>query len=228
VKSECEKLNVTFLPVVADLYDPNSVSTIVSACGDRDIGVFIINAGNGISGPISELDDAFIAQYMQLMATSYAMFMRAFLERNRNRKSKSVIYVTASLAATILGPMSTLYFSAKAYVSRLAKHLAIETAGTNVQITAMHPGFFGDSLFFRNLSPKVDRLFGSFAFLITGSGRVADGVMRTIGTTDRAFVTPDTMLLPAGMWLVGEWAQLHLNRAAARLIRGFTGKPKAE
>jgi short-subunit dehydrogenase len=228
VKSECEAHGVSFIPVVADLYDPNTVSAIVSACEDRDIGVVLINAGNGISGPISDLEDGFIAQYMQLMATSYAMLMRAFFERNRNRAAKSVIYVTSSLAGTVVGPMSTLYFSSKAYVSRLAKHVAIETAGTNVQITAMHPGFFGDSLFFTKLPSHVEGFFKKLNFLITGSQTVANGVMRTIGKTDRAFVTPDSFLFPALMWMIGEWPQLYFTRRAAEFVKGMQPKPKTE
>jgi short-subunit dehydrogenase len=224
VQAECEQKNVRFVPVVADLFEPKAVKTIIDACGNLDIGVVMINAGIGIAGLVSDRDDQYVINYMQLLTTSYAMLARQFILRNRERPHKSVIYMTASVAANICSALCTLYFSAKAYVSRLAKQLSIETAATNIVISAIHPGFFGDSRFFRELPAEAHRILNVCQLVITGSGRVADGVMRTIGKVDASFVTPDSIGLPAFCWVMGEPPMYFAMRCVAKLVRWYNGR----
>jgi short-subunit dehydrogenase len=79
VKAECAAKGVVFIPVIADLYDPGSVSKIVESCEDRDIGIVMINAGLGTFGPVSEASDSFVVNFFQLLTTAYAMLAREFL-----------------------------------------------------------------------------------------------------------------------------------------------------
>jgi hypothetical protein len=93
----------------------------------------------------------------------------------------------------------------------------------------MHPGFFNDSLFFRELPPIVHRFLHFTSFLITGSGRVADGVMRTIGKVDAAYITPDSILLPVVCWIPGEWFFAVMERFVGTLIVQYNeSKHKSE
>jgi short-subunit dehydrogenase len=215
VQRECESKNVEFIPVTADLYDPAATQVIAESCGSRDIGVVMINAGAGLFGPISEQDDAEVIAFFQLMANSYATLGRELVARSRERGGKrTVVYFTASLGAKTVAPMSALYFAVKAYVSALAKALAVELTGTNVRITAMHPGcFFGESRFIRLFPEKVQRLVGRVERLIASSRSVAACVMRNLGRADAVDCTIDSLALRALEWAVGELPLYFLGRA---------------
>jgi short-subunit dehydrogenase len=206
VQAEVQSKNVEFIPVIADLFQPAAVQVIIDACGERDVGVVIINPALGIFGPISRKDDNRIIGSFQLLATSYAVLGREFIVRSQKRGNKpTVVYFTASVGAQIVAPMSLVYFSAKAYVSALTKALAIELAGTNVKITAMHPGFFiTESRFLRVFPVKIQRLVKHFAWFIASSENIAAAVMRNLGRAHAVDCAVDSLAFRVVQWAAGE------------------------
>jgi short-subunit dehydrogenase len=219
VQAECAAKGAEFIPVVADLFDPKAVRTIVDSCGDRDVGIVMINAGLGDFGPVAERSDEFVVNFFQLLGTSYAMLAREFLIRNHDRQHKSVIYFTASVAGKLWAPTGALYFPIKSYVSRFVEHLVFEAAGTNIAITAMHPGFFlGESQFVRFMPPKMKALTGNMAF-IAGSRDVANGVIRTLGRYNSVQYGSDTLFCLTAEWAVGELPFYFIGRALTWIIR---------
>jgi short-subunit dehydrogenase len=199
-RSDIEGLGREFVPVVVDLYRRNFVDSLMDACGDRDIGIVMINAGLGIIGPVGEMTDEYIDNYIFFMTTSYAILARAFAERNRKRAQKSVIYMTASLAGEVHGPRGVLYCAVKAYKSRLLKHLAIETGlDTKIRWTAMSPGFFRMSRFFRTVRPSVQQWADRFRLWPT-SLEVAGAIMRCLGRTDLVDLTWQSLCFRVAQW----------------------------
>jgi short-subunit dehydrogenase len=198
-KSAVMSKGAEFVPVVADLYRPDSITTIMATLGDRDVGVLVLNAGLGAVCRLSEVTDASIADFFFLMMTSYALLAREFLARGRR---PAVIQMTASLAAESTAPWATLYCGVKAYVSRLAKHLAIE-CGPDVNVTAMHPGVFRQSKFFRDKMAAVQGFADRLALVPTAE-EVADGVERTMGRTDLVWHSWHNPLTVSFQWMVGE------------------------
>ena len=216
VKKEIEEKGAQFIPVQTDHHDPASVKAVMDVVGDRDVGVCIINAGYGIYGPVADVKDDETAAFINIMCTQYALLAREFIAKNRDRKEKSVIYMTASLAADSLAPLGSLYCAVKAYVSRLTKHLAMETAGTNIVLTAMHPGFFGSG-FFDRLPPFIYKLV-SGKYILPDCQDVADGVMRTLGKSDRVDYTASSCGVRAFCWAAGELPNFYISRLLLKLI----------
>ena len=216
VKKEVEAKGAQFIPVQTDHHDPNSIKTLMDAVGDRDVGVCIINAGYGIYGPVSEAKDDDVASFISIMCTQYALLAREFIARNKNRPHKSVIYMTASLAADSLAPLGSLYCAVKAYVSRLSKHLAVEVAGTKIVVTAMHPGFFGSG-FFDRLPPFIYKMV-SGKLIFPDCQDVADGVMRTLGKSHRVDYTATSPLVRVMCWAAGEPVNYWVSRLLLKII----------
>jgi short-subunit dehydrogenase len=206
-----------FVAVVADLTTPEGATTVMAACGDRDVGVVMLNAGLGIFGRFRDLCDDFLIDYIFLMTTSYAILAREFVARNRDRAGRSVIYMTASLASDGTLPQGTIYCSVKAYKSRLLKHLAAETRDTKISWTAMHPGFFRMSGFFRTARPVVQsRADGTR--LIPTSAEVAGAVIRTLGRMDQVDLTWQSAAGRIALWALGELPVMHLARIALPIV----------
>ena len=164
--------------------------------------------------PLAQAHDP--ASGIGLDVLQYALLAREFIAKNRDRKEKSVIYMTASLAADSLAPLGSLYCAVKAYVSRLTKHLAMETAGTNIVLTAMHPGFFGSG-FFDRLPPFIYKLV-SGKLILPDCQDVADGVMRTLGKSDRVDYTASSCGVRAFCWAAGELPNFYISRLLLKLI----------
>jgi short-subunit dehydrogenase len=203
-----------FIPVVANLSDPASVAMIMSACGDRDVGVMMLNAGLGHFGPISDLDDSALSDYMFLMTTSYAVLAREFVARDKSRKHRAVLYMTASLAADSMGPLITLYCAVKAYESRFLKHIASET---NVAVTAVHPGLFRMSKFFMAAKPTVQSWADRLA-LMPATWDVADAAIRTLGRAVLVDLTWFSVVVRCLLWALGELPMYYACRIAIVLI----------
>jgi short-subunit dehydrogenase len=220
-KSAVVSKGAEFVPVVADLYRPDSIGTIMGAVGDRDIGVLVLNAGLGIVGPVSDVTDAFVTDFFFLMMTSYALLAREFLARGRR---PAVIQMTASLAGESTGPWATLYCGVKAYVSRLAKHLAIE-CGPDVKVTAMHPGMFRQSKFFRDDMAAVQG-FADRLPLVPTADEVADGVERTIGRADLVWHAWHNPLAVSFQWMVVEPGMVLTAKAILAVGCWIAGKKR--
>lgn len=213
VKAECESKGVLFISVVADFSDNKAVDDFMEACGDKNIGAVFINAGLGIYGSITNTSDDKIVPFVNLMCTQYALLSREFMARFKNRKDKSLIYMTASLAADSIGPLGALYCSVKAYVSRLGKQLSLECAGTNIDVTAMHPGFFGGSRFFDILPPQMSKLFSNPKFYPLATD-TSNAVLNSIGRTSLADFGASSVLVRVFCWFVTEFPQyLFCSRA---------------
>lgn len=225
VKKECEAFGTEFVCVQADHSDPESVTKVMDACGDKDIGLCVINAGRGIFCHVKNMKDDEISKFIHLMCTQYSLLAKEFIGRNKDRKEKSCIYMTASLAADSLAPAGSLYCSVKSYVSRMAKHLAMETAGTNIAVTAMHPGFFGGSGFFNGLPKWMEVVFTMKGLFPVGED-VANAVMKTFGKCDRVDFAANSLWTRCFCWALGEFPQYIASRFFMKIFS--SKKPKTE
>jgi short-subunit dehydrogenase len=217
VQRLCEQKAVQFEPVFLDLFDRDASDKLMNACGDRDIGVCVITAGFGVMGAMSRQRDTqgpwSTTEFLYLMGTAYVVVMRDWIVRLRKRKAESAIGVTASVASHIVMPTFALYYSVKAYVSRMVKYMMIENEGTGVTVTALHPGhFFGDSKLFRHLGPEFQKATDNLGNLLPRADGVARCFMSVIGRTDGADATYDSLIFRTAEWILGEWLQYKVGR----------------
>jgi len=202
---ECESRGVQFVPIPANLADLSSIPGVMEACGDRDVGIVLLNAGLGIFGPVAKTSDGRILNYLNLMCNSYSVLAREFMARNLTRKEKSVISITASVAANLLFPHGIFYCATKAFVSRLGQSLSLEG---NTQLTVMHPGLFGSSKFF---APGIQKVMDDYK-VFPPSEEVSKSILRVLGRFVMAEFSLNAVAFKVAEWIIGEYPLLRLSR----------------
>jgi short-subunit dehydrogenase len=211
--------------VIADLSKQDAIDLILEACNDRDVGVVVLNAGLSWGSPVANQTDDEISQFLYMMGSSCSILMREFQIRLQKRPSKSCIVVVASVAARSLNAMTVLYYGAKAYVSRMVQHLQFETTGTNVQFTAIHPGyFFGDSRLFQAMPDSFGPFMTIVNHIVAQSQDVAEATLRTMGKTGECDVTWDGIAMRALQWAIGEPLLTRIGRKLFSLIYRYKYK----
>ncbi|MGE0039665.1 MAG: SDR family NAD(P)-dependent oxidoreductase [Vicinamibacterales bacterium] len=129
--------------IVADLADPAAPARIVDELAVRAIAVDVLvnNAGYGVPGRYARTTWAQQDAFLQVMVVAVAELTHRLLPGMLARGWGRVVNV-ASLAGLLPGVAGhTLYAASKAMLVRFSESLALETAGTGVQVTAVCPGF---------------------------------------------------------------------------------------
>lgn len=226
IESKYQK--VKFVPLVADFSNYDSGVKVVSEKlqnPELDIKVIVINAGYGIFGPITKLENNKICDFVNTMCTTYAQLSREFIIKNKaiiynaksdSKENKCLLYFTSSLAAETIAPLAAMYCSVKTYDSAFAKHLSIEKYGTNLDITAMQPGFFSNSRFFAKLPGFLGKLFTADV-LYPSSDEVCDCVIKTMGKTTIVDCSANSLFTRMLIFFLGEYPTYLLSKLLASL-----------
>ena len=196
----------------------------MSALGDRDIGLFILNAGFGIFGDFLEYSDQRLITFCNAMVVNQALLTKRIIERNKDRKDKTLIFDIASLAANAIWANGQMYCAAKAFQSTFIKHIALEAETySNITVQAIHPSFFGDSGFFNRLPPFLRKLYASNPLLQTSEG-VVETSLRVMGKNNMADTSGSGAFFKLLYWFAGEHITIFVNRMIIR----FSPKVKAD
>jgi short-subunit dehydrogenase len=134
---------VETLTIVADLSRPDAPDQIAStiAAAGKSVDILVNNAGYGQPGHFDEVEWPVHRDFITLMVSSYAHLARLFLPGMRQRGYGRIINV-ASVAGLVPGAAGhTLYGAVKAFLVSFSQSLAAETAGTDVKVSALCPGF---------------------------------------------------------------------------------------
>ena len=224
VQKEVEAKGVEFVPVTVDFEEDGSVDKLMSALGDRDIGLFILNAGFGIFGDFLEYSDQRLITFCNAMVVNQALLTKRIIERNKDRKDKTLIFDIASLAANAIWANGQMYCAAKAFQSTFIKHIALEAETySNITVQAIHPSFFGDSGFFNRLPPFLRKLYASNPLLQTSEG-VVETSLRVMGKNNMADTSGSGAFFKLLYWFAGEHITIFVNRMIIR----FSPKVKAD
>lgn len=218
---ESKGKNVKFYPVQADFASYEKGVKVVEDVLNtnfhgKDIRVAIINAGYGMYGRLLQLDNEKIHSFVTTMCTSYLQLARLFIDRNKQtiynsqKDHKALLYFTSSVAADFNAPLGSLYCSVKAYKTGVMKHLSIEKAGTNLDVTTMQPGFFASSLF-RSLPPFFEKFISSDSLFPTSSD-VCDCVMKTLGREPVVDCSANSLVMRMFVWAIGEYPTYFISR----------------
>lgn len=123
----------------ADLSEPGSAQKLYEATQNEGIQILVNNAGVGLKGDFFFDDPERTIRIAQLNMISLMelcqLFGKDFLKNNNGR-----ILNVASVTAFIPGPKQPVYYATKSFVRSLTRALAHNVEGTNVTITALHPG----------------------------------------------------------------------------------------
>ncbi|MGB1140528.1 MAG: SDR family NAD(P)-dependent oxidoreductase [Halioglobus sp.] len=126
----------------ADLVDPAAPQALYDSLQDKGIHVDYLVNNAGIAGPglLDVRDWEQQKDFYQLMMTSVAHLCHLFIPPMQQRGFGRVINI-ASVAGRIPRADGCNYSSSKAYIVALSESLAVTLADTDVNVSALCPGF---------------------------------------------------------------------------------------
>jgi len=104
--------------------------TIGDKIANLDVAILVLNAGIGLNGAFYEFNDSHIQALMQINANQVCYLSKVVLpqlvKRFEEKKVKSAVLMTSSIAAEIPLSGMTIYSATKVFVNFLADGLFIE------------------------------------------------------------------------------------------------------
>jgi short-subunit dehydrogenase len=127
----------------ADLHDPAAPQQLYDRIQSKGLSIdaLVNNAGYGVVGLYHETGWKTQADFIQVMITAMAQFCHVFLPGMLERGYGRIINVSSISGILPASPGYALYGGAKTFVTNLSQTLYLETEGTNVNVTALCPGF---------------------------------------------------------------------------------------
>jgi len=147
--------------IEADLADRDAPQQLAREIERRGlvIDTLVNNAGYGVTGSFLSRDWQTHADFLQVMVTSVCELTHRLVPGMRARKHGRVINV-ASIAGLVPSSAGhTLYGASKNFVIRFSESLALELAGTGVNVCALCPGFTWTEFHDANgMRPRMGRM----------------------------------------------------------------------
>jgi short-subunit dehydrogenase len=128
--------------VAADLGAPGAAAALEAELARRGLAVDVLvnNAGYGLYGEFTTLDDADATGMLQLNMIALTELTRRLARAMQKRGTGGRILNVASTAAFQPGPLMAEYYATKAYVLSLSEALANELERDGITVTALCPG----------------------------------------------------------------------------------------
>lgn len=125
-----------FLPVVADVRDPEAMRSAVAACIDYfgALDVLIANAGLGQRGAVIE---APWGDLETLLRTNIDGVLHSIRVAVPQMAKGGQVIVISSIVANMTSPYAATYAASKAFVSSLVRSLRLELSELDIQVTEM-------------------------------------------------------------------------------------------
>lgn len=145
------------------------------AAASIPVDILINNAGYGLPGNFNESPWTAHREFLELMVTGYAHFVRLFLPAMQERGWGRIVNV-ASVAGLVPGSAGhTMYGASKAFIVSFSQSLAAENEGKGVNVSALCPGFtyseFHDANGTRGLVSKLPK------YMFMNAKPVVDGAL---------------------------------------------------
>lgn len=137
-----EKYSVEVLVIAKDLSDPGAAGELYDAVKAEGIELeFLINnAGFGGHGRFHERDWQEELAMIQLNVMALTELCHRFLPDFVERTSGRILNVSSTASIPPGGPLQSVYFATKHYVTALSYGIAEELRGTGVTVTTLLPG----------------------------------------------------------------------------------------
>lgn len=131
------------IPVVTHMGEPDAIRALVEQTLERFGGIDIVvnnAATNPHFGPLLSSEESMWDKTLDVNLRGYFRLIRATVPHIEKRGGGKIINV-ASIAGLVPSPGMGLYGITKAAVMMMTKTLALELAGSNIQVNAIAPGF---------------------------------------------------------------------------------------
>lgn len=131
------------LPIAAHMGEPDAIRALVEQTLETFGGIDIVvnnAATNPHFGPLLTSEESMWDKTLDVNLRGYFRLIRAVVPHMEKRGGGKVINM-ASIAGLVPSPGMGLYGITKAAVLMMTKTLALELAGSNIQVNAIAPGF---------------------------------------------------------------------------------------
>ena len=214
VKNEVQENGVIFLPIQANLCELTSIEDIIKNIEDKDIGIFILNAGYGLMGNFNSFSNKEIINYINSMCISNCILTNYFINKNKNRLNQSVIYFVSSIASDFIFPLSTLYCSVKKFLTIFSQKIFIN----NFDINIIHPGPFSNSNFFNNIL-IFNKFLSIINFLFQSSNNISKIILNTMGSYTLIDSGISTLFMRIIFWLINDLIDKYIYILCYKIIK---------
>ena len=137
-----QELQVPVEIVVADLNEEQACYDLLEQLRDREIDVFINNAGFGLAGSFVDTDIKREVSMVKVNDLAMHILFKGILQTMVARDRGQILNVASSAGLLPGGPYMATYYASKAYVTSLTRAVAVELKerGSKVRIGALCPG----------------------------------------------------------------------------------------
>jgi len=145
------------LLLARDITQPGAAEALVAETVAQfgRLDVLVNNAGGLVARKLlAELDDAFYDRVLDLNVRSLMHATQAAAAAMRRSGGGSIINVSSISARTGGSPGSSVYSSAKAFVSTFSRSLARELAPDRIRVNALSPGTIDTAFHQRHSTPE--------------------------------------------------------------------------
>lgn len=179
---------VKAIPLFLDLGKEGGVDALLAAVEGQQIDVLVNNAGFGLSRPLMEAEEEQIRKLCYLHMDALTRLCRV-LGAGMVRRGRGHIINISSSAAFVHASGTALYSASKAYVLSFTQGLALELAGSGVQVQAVCPGMV-DTDFHTRMGVSRTEGFRKFLPFRSPDAVVADAMAdlhrgKTVSIPDR-------------------------------------------
>ncbi|MBA3461129.1 MAG: SDR family oxidoreductase [Deltaproteobacteria bacterium] len=133
------KLDTLVLDVTSQSSIAAAVESVDQLTAGKGVDVLVNNAGFGVLGPTSEIDDAEMRRQYDTNVFGLMAVTRAFLPKMRERRSGRIINVS-SVGGRITLPFFGVYNSTKYAVESLSDALRYELRPFGIDVSLIEPG----------------------------------------------------------------------------------------
>lgn len=135
LKTKCEI-------IVADLSREEECYRVFYQLQDKEVGVFINNAGFGDCGRFTETDLQKEMNMVQVNVKAMHVLMKLMLQKMQKKDYGYILNVASSAGLMPAGPYMATYYATKAYVASLTQAVAEELreSGSRVYVGCLCPG----------------------------------------------------------------------------------------
>lgn len=135
------ELKTQVTTVSLDISNEENCYKLFDMFKDKDIDIFINNAGFGIYGYLTDTDISRDVELIDLNIKSMHILFKLFLKKFVD-KNKGYILNVASSAGFMPGPLMATYYASKAYVLNLTRAVSkeLKVKQSNVKVSVLCPG----------------------------------------------------------------------------------------